>query len=109
MGLFTKKTLEQKADAKRKRDEYVSAFVQGINESRATKASGKVSNAIECPYCHVTDQVRTKSVKAKKGISGGKATGAVLTGGVSILATGLSRKEHETVLTCGNCHMTWTI
>jgi len=37
-----------------------------------------------------------KSVKAKQGISGGKATGAILTGGVSLLATGLSRKANLT-------------
>jgi hypothetical protein len=47
-------------------------------------------------------------VKLKKGISGGKATGAVLTAGFSILATGLSRKESATQATCGNCRMSWT-
>ncbi|MDO8307003.1 MAG: hypothetical protein Q7V58_01430 [Actinomycetota bacterium] len=49
----------------------------------------------------------TKSVKAKKGVSGGKATGAVLTGGISILATGLSRKEKVTEAHCSNCRTTW--
>jgi hypothetical protein len=46
-------------------------------------------------------------VKVKRGISGGKATGAVLTGGVSMLATGLSRKEAATKATCGNCGSRW--
>jgi hypothetical protein len=43
----------------------------------------------------------------KKGISGGKATGALLTGGVSILASGLSRKEKVTEARCANCRQTW--
>jgi len=48
-------------------------------------------------------------VKVKRGISGGKATGAVLTAGFSILATGLSRKEAATQATCNNCRVTWMI
>ncbi len=51
--------------------------------------------------------MRCKAVKNKKGISGGKATGAILTGGVSLLATGLSRKEAATAATCGNCKSGW--
>ena len=53
---------------------------------------------ILCPHCQVRGQVHTKRVKVKRGISGGKTTGAVLTAGFSILATGLSRKE--TAATC---------
>ena len=34
-------------------------------------------------------------MKQKKGISGGKAVGAILTGGLSILATGLSERKKE--------------
>jgi hypothetical protein len=45
----------------------------------------------------------------KEGISGGKATGAVLTGGLSILATGLSRKQAWKSLTCSNCKMHWFV
>jgi hypothetical protein len=63
---------------------------------------------IVCPHCQVRGQVVTKRVKVKRGVSGGKATGAVLTGGLSILATGLSRKEAVTRATCGNCNTTWT-
>lgn len=54
-------------------------------------------------------KVRTKGVKVKKGISGGKATGAVLTAGFSILATGLSKKDKATQVHCGNCNMTWHV
>ena len=38
--------------------------------------------------------------KIRRGISGAKATGAVLTGGVSVLATGLSRNERTTQAHC---------
>ena len=62
-----------------------------------------------CPHCQVRGQVHTKRVKIKRGISGGKATGAVLTAGFSILATGLSRKEAATQATCNNCRVTWMI
>ncbi|MCW2539653.1 MAG: hypothetical protein JWN95_1378 [Frankiales bacterium] len=64
---------------------------------------------ILCPHCQTRGRVVTKRVKVKRGISGGKATGAVLTVGLSVLATGLSRKEAATIATCGNCRVTWTI
>ncbi|WP_156036026.1 hypothetical protein [Blastococcus sp. URHD0036] len=48
-------------------------------------------------------------MKLKRGISGGKATGAVVTGGFSVLLTGLSRKVKATQATCGNCRVTWEI
>ncbi|HWA67172.1 MAG TPA: hypothetical protein VG899_12490 [Mycobacteriales bacterium] len=48
-----------------------------------------------------------RRIRQKKGISGGKAAGAVLTLGVSMLATGLSRKEWVNVMRCANCGMKW--
>ena len=60
-----------------------------------------------CPHCQEKGNVYCKAVKNKKGISGGKATGALLTGGVSMLATGLSRKEGATEAYCENCTSTW--
>ena len=62
-----------------------------------------------CPHCQTRGQVKTAQVRVKKGISGGKATGAVLTAGLSLVATGLSRKATVTKATCGNCGMSWTI
>ncbi len=62
-----------------------------------------------CPHCGVRGRVRTKQVKRKVGVSGGKATAAVLTVGFSILATGLSRKQKVTEASCANCLTTWTI
>ncbi|MEX2210712.1 MAG: hypothetical protein WD689_02990 [Gaiellaceae bacterium] len=70
---------------------------------------GPVNPAMICPHCQASGQVRAKGVKVKKGISGGKATGAVLTAGFSILATGLSKKDKVTQVHCGNCNMTWHV
>lgn len=63
--------------------------------------------ALVCPHCQTKGNVRTKVVNRKKGISGAKATGALLTGGLSILATGLSRKEGLTQAHCDSCNSTW--
>jgi hypothetical protein len=64
---------------------------------------------IVCPHCQVKGHVRTRQDEHKAGVSGGKATGAILTGGVSLLVTGLSRKEPVTVCFCGHCGSTWTV
>lgn len=63
--------------------------------------------AIVCPHCQTHGRVHTKVVKRKKGVSGAKATGALLTSGVSLLVTGLSRKERCTEAHCDNCGATW--
>jgi len=70
-------------------------------------AWGAVNPKIVCPQCQSVGQVRVKPVKRKKGISGGKVMGGLLTGGVSLLATGLSRKEASTQAHCDNCNSTW--
>lgn len=70
-------------------------------------AFGYTSPAMICPHCQTKGQVRTKKTTQKKGISGGKATGAILTGGISLLATGLSRKEDATQAHCDKCNSTW--
>ena len=61
-----------------------------------------------CPHCQVRGKVKSRRVTKKVGVSGAKATGAVLTGGLSILATGLSQKEQCTEAHCENCGSTWT-
>jgi predicted RNA-binding Zn-ribbon protein involved in translation (DUF1610 family) len=61
-----------------------------------------------CPHCGARGGVRTHHARVKAGISGGKATGAVLTGGLSLLATGLSRKQKVTEANCTNCGSRWT-
>ena len=78
-----------------------------VSGAFAFKGGAKEAKMV-CPHCQQAGGVTTKSVKQKKGLSGGKATGAVLTGGLSILATGLSRKETVTEAHCKNCGATWT-
>jgi len=68
---------------------------------------GPINAAMVCPHCNTRGNIRTKGIVNKKGVSGGKATAAVLTGGVSLLAVGLSRKEKGTQAYCGNCRNTW--
>ena len=68
---------------------------------------GTKSPKMVCPHCDKAGKIFTKQVKQKKGVSGGKATAAVLTAGVSMLATGLSRKEKNTQAHCKNCGNTW--
>lgn len=85
-----------------------------IGNTPVTRAPGKpVSRAagaqMICPHCNRKGTVSTKRKMAKQGISGGKATGAVLTGGLSLFATGLSRKVPVTEAHCSGCGVTWTI
>ena len=78
--------------------------------SKATKPAGEPLNPrMVCPHCQVRGQIQTKQVTVKHGISGGKATAALLTGGFSLFATGLSRKGTATQATCNNCRVTWMI
>jgi hypothetical protein len=72
-----------------------------------TKKWGNANQAIICPQCQTKGHVRTLPTKRKAGISGAKATGAVLTLGWSLLATGLSRKQQVTHAHCDNCGSTW--
>ena len=76
---------------------------------RAQQVQRESNPQLLCPHCQTRGHVRTTRVRVKKGISGGKATGAVLTAGLSLMATGLSRKSTVTKATCDNCHMSWTI
>jgi hypothetical protein len=69
---------------------------------------GPIRPQIVCAHCHVQGRVRTKGIQKDAGISGKKATAAALTGGISVLATGLSRKELLTRAHCDNCGSTWT-
>lgn len=69
---------------------------------------GPIRPQIVCAHCQVQGSVRTKGMEKDAGISGKKASAAALTGGISILATGLSRKERITQAHCDNCGSTWT-
>jgi hypothetical protein len=86
-----------------------SSYDTNVTSPTGTAPRAPQSARIECPHCHVKGRVLTRRVKAKKGISGGKATGALLTGGLSILATGLSRREWVTECRCGSCGVSWVV
>lgn len=62
---------------------------------------------IVCPHCRAQGTVKVSQVRRKQGLSGGKVTGAVFTGGVSMLATGLSRKTAVNHMRCLNCRVQW--
>jgi len=62
---------------------------------------------IICPHCQTKGYVYTKLDEVTKGISGGKAVGGLLTGGLSLLATGISRKQQVTRCKCRNCGSEW--
>ena len=62
---------------------------------------------VVCPMCQVKGQVSVSQLQRKRGISGGKAVGALLTGGLSLFAVGLSRKELISHAYCNNCKSEW--
>jgi hypothetical protein len=75
----------------------------GIGELIAGSRRPKRNDRIVCAHCHRSGCIMTSIVERKVGVSGGKATAAILTGGVSLLATGLARKELATQIRCSNC------
>jgi hypothetical protein len=67
----------------------------------------KLNEKIVCPHCQKRGCVATKQVKVNTGISGAKATAAILTDGWSLPFTGLSRKASVTGALCKNCGSKW--
>ncbi len=109
IGIFIIDFLDNKAENKKlanmspsEKEEYL----EKKELSQKLETYGQLNEVMICPHCHQKG-IRTKQVKQKKGISGAKATGAVLTGGLSLLAVGLSRKEGVTQAYCDNCTNTW--
>jgi hypothetical protein len=99
---------EQKAKRQiRKTPEEVKAWREVQRAALPQRSASAGNSQIVCPMCQERGYVRCKTVKSKKGISGGKATGAILTAGFSLLATGLSRKVKVTEAFCSNCRSTW--
>jgi hypothetical protein len=78
-----------------------------LDEEELVAEHGQVNPALICPHCQQRGAVRTRPVDQKSGLSGGKATAALLTGGVSLVATGLSNSERRTESWCGSCRSTW--
>lgn len=82
------------------------AAAAATHAAAAERAKGPTAQMI-CPHCQVKGTVQLRPVSRKKGVSGGKAVAALMTGGLSMLAVGLSRKERETEAHCSNCMVTW--
>ena len=103
--------LEEREEQRLQKAAALNARVEASRASQkavmATQEFGPINAAMVCPHCQTKGGVRTKKITQKKGISGGKATAAVLTGGVSLLAVGLSRKEASTQAHCDACGNTW--
>jgi hypothetical protein len=81
-----------------------------LEESRAARLGDRYPRLrpeMICPHCQTRGTVTTARTNVKQGISGGKATGAILTGGLSLFATGLSRKQKMTSAKCSNCGAEW--
>jgi hypothetical protein len=105
VGVFANQR-EQEALSKMPPEERT-AYLAKKRDAAAALTWGSLNPNLVCPHCQTRGRVRTANVKVKTGISGGKATAAVLTGGVSLLATGLSRKEATTRAHCDKCNSTW--
>jgi hypothetical protein len=101
MSVLEHQKVEAMSPAERER------YLAAKRDRQATLSHGPVNPVMICPHCGVQGKVRTKFVDRKKGISGGKATAAVMTGGISMLATGLSRKEKLTQARCDSCGNRW--
>ncbi|MCE5268427.1 MAG: hypothetical protein LLG00_11125 [Planctomycetaceae bacterium] len=76
-------------------------------QAEVKRAKAERDAKLFCPHCQKFGHVTTDATTVKKGISGGKATAALLTGGVTMLATGLSQENTMTQATCANCGSTW--
>jgi hypothetical protein len=61
--------------------------------SLRTYEYGSLNPALRCPYCRKKGKIRIKRVERKQEGSGVKATEAILTGGKSILASDVSRRN----------------
>ncbi len=96
-----------KAQARAQRAVRAGERREALATLQAESRYGRRNPAMICPHCQQQGTVHTRPVTQKKGVSGGKATAAVLTGGISLLATGLSRKEQNTQAHCVNCNSTW--
>jgi hypothetical protein len=68
---------------------------------------GPINPAMVCPHCQTRGRVHARRVKVDAGISGEKAAAAVITGGISVLVTGLSSAGECTEAACENCLSVW--
>jgi hypothetical protein len=98
---------QKQLEEKRSRKENFNRMLLEAKQREIEITFGEINAEMMCPHCQSKGQIRTKYIRQKKGVSGGKATSAVLTGGLSLLVVGLSRKENATQAHCCNCNNTW--
>jgi DNA-directed RNA polymerase subunit RPC12/RpoP len=88
----------------------VLAVVNGVKKGNArAEARDADDRGIVCPYCGTSGSVTTRDIKVEHVVSGGKTSGAVLTGGISLPAVGLSRRQKGRQHTCGSCGLRWVV
>lgn len=104
LGVSSKKEKEKETKMS---PEELNTYRKKKMENTINLLYGNVSPEMICPHCQIKGHVHTQIIEKKTGISGSKATGAILTGGVSLLVTGLSKKEKITEAYCDNCKQTW--
>jgi hypothetical protein len=85
------------------------ALFRQIDEADKPRVDRSLRPQVVCPHCQVRGKVRVWPEPRSAGISGGKATGAFLTGGLSVLLTGLSKHEWVTRANCQNCNVEWDL
>lgn len=86
----------------------VQSAVQTVEQTEVAEPPKPTGvKAIECPYCHKVGGVTTRPARRVKGVSGVKTTYGILTGGMSLMLTGISRAEWVTRARCKNCTATW--
>src|SRR5436190_525332 len=77
-------------------------FGAGSSDERS-RTWGAISPMLICPHCQTKGLVRRRQITRKVGVSGAKATAAVLTLGTSLFVAGLSRKAAMTRAHCDAC------
>jgi hypothetical protein len=77
----------------------VQGYLQERRASQLTFEHGPLNAALMCPHCRKKGPIRTKCVERKRGDSP--------PGGMSLVASEVSREEQITQAYCGNCERTW--
>ena len=73
-------------------------------------ASGAASTKeMVCPHCQTKGSVTTRKVLSRPSAAGDVGALAILTAGLSLLGSWLSRQQAVTQAWCGHCGVSWTI
>ena len=95
------------ADRARKRARQAAKQVEANKESYRLEKERFAR--LHCRHCNTSGYCTVDTTRVKQGISGGKATAAILTGGFSLLLTGLAKKNEVQIVSCSHCHMSSTV